>query len=395
MTAGGARQLRGRALLEALADARAATFAAALDLDDAQWRVPLHPAIQPTAWDLAHVAWFAEFWLLRGPHGVATDGNVTAAHARAIVGLDEHYDSARIEHRARWEMPLLPRAELLERMQRQLDACKDAVAAAADDARGDDVRYHARFSVYHELMHREALWWTRALLAYPAPPGAAMRTFAERGEIAIDGGRRAIGVADDAGFAFDNERPGRSVDLAPFRIDRAPVRNGDFLAFVEADGYRRREFWPGRAGAWLQKAGRAHPERWRRRGDGGFEHRWFAEWRPLPLDEPVVHVSAYEAEAYCAFAGRRLPRAAEWEVASDRIAWGHSVWEWTSEPFAPYPGFRPGPYTTYSAPWFHGQRELRGGAYATHALVHDKRYRNFFMPGRTDVFAGFRTAADA
>jgi EgtB-related family protein len=114
---------------------------------------------------------------------------------------------------------------------------------------------------------------------------------------------------------------------------------------------------------------------------------------PLQPQQPVIHVNAYEAEAFCRFAGRRLPTAAEWEVGAPHMTWGNMVWEWTADPFAPYAGFRPGPYHTYSAPWFHHQREMRGGAFATHRLMHDARYRNFFLPQRTDVFAGFRTAA--
>ena len=103
--------------------------------------------------------------------------------------------------------------------------------------------------------------------------------------------------------------------------------------------------------------------------------------------------SAFEAEAYCRWAKRRLPNAAEWECAAAHMQWGHSVWEWTADVFQPYPGFTPGPYAEYSAPWFGDHRELRGGAFATHARMHDPRYRNFFQPQRSDVFAGFRSVA--
>lgn len=375
----------------ALAEARRATFAVTLDLSDADWLVPYHPGIQPTAWDLAHIAWFAEFWLLRAPHRVDADGAVASDAPAPFVGLDHRYDSARIGHRERWQMPLFPRHELLDRMAAQLDACQRAAAAGGDR---DADRYHAHFAVLHELMHVEALCWTRALLGRPAPDGLRMPQLPGRSDVAIAGGEHAIGTASGSpGFAFDNELPGRTVRLDAFAIDSTPVSNGAYRTFVEADGYRRAEFWPGRAAKWLERHGKLHPERWRRAAGGAWEQRWYDRWIPLADDEPVVHVSAYEAEAWCHFRQRRLPSAAEWEVAADRMTWGHSVWEWTADPFAPYPGFRPAPYTTYSAPWFHHQREMRGGAYATHRWMHDRRYRNFFLPHRTDVFGGFRSAS--
>ncbi|HEX5054855.1 MAG TPA: selenoneine synthase SenA [Planctomycetota bacterium] len=384
------RQLTAEELPAALDEARAATFAATLDLTDEQWRVPYDPGIQPTAWDLAHVGWFAEFWLLRGPHRIGVDGHVRADRPERQFGPDDDLDSARVSHRARWQMALLPRAELLDRMARQLDDCKRALAAGGT---GEVELYHARFALYHELMHHEALLWTRALLGHAAPAGVVMPAVVPGPEVHVPGGEQLVGGPGSAGrFAFDNELPGRKVELRPFAIDAAPVTNGQFLAFVEDGGYRRPEFWPDRAGAWLEARRRTAPERWRR-GAHGFEHRWFGTWCPLPAREPVVHVSAFEAEAYCRWAGRRLPTAAEWEVAAPHVRWGNMVWEWTADAFAPYPGFRPAPYHTYSAPWFHHQRELRGGAFTTHRLVHDARYRNFFLPQRTDVFAGFRTAA--
>ncbi|MEO6593306.1 MAG: SUMF1/EgtB/PvdO family nonheme iron enzyme [Planctomycetota bacterium] len=382
------RLLTREQLPAALDEARAATFAATLDLSDEQWRVPYHPGIQPTAWDLAHVAWFAEFWLLRGPHRIDVDAHVRADQPELVFGPDDDLDSARISHRARWTMALLPRAELVERMARQLAACKQAIATSDDD---EVVLYHARFALYHELMHHEALLWTRALLGLGAPPGVVMPTVTPGEEVTVPGGERRIGGRGEAGrFAFDNELPGRKVAVHSFSIDAVPTTNGQFLAFVEAQGYDGPEFWPGPAGAWLAAQQRRMPERWRHT-DGKWEHRWFGTWCPLPLDAPIVHVSAFEAEAYCLSVGRRLPTAAEWEVAAPHMRWGQMVWEWTADAFAPYPGFRPSPYHTYSAPWFHYQRELRGGAFATHRLVHDARYRNFFLPQRTDIFAGFRT----
>ncbi|HWJ55683.1 MAG TPA: SUMF1/EgtB/PvdO family nonheme iron enzyme, partial [Vicinamibacterales bacterium] len=139
----------------------------------------------------------------------------------------------------------------------------------------------------------------------------------------------------------------------------------------------------------------SHPSRWRRDAAGAWQMRWFDRWLPLDGAAPVIHVSAWEAEAYCRWAGRRLPRAAEWEhgAGDPRFTWGRSVWEWTADAFLPYPGFVAGPYADYSRPWFGDHRELRGGAFASAERLHDPRYRNFFVADRNDVFAGFRTAA--
>jgi len=384
------RRLTPAGLAHALDEARHATLRASLDLSDEQWLVPYDPGIQPTAWDLAHVAWFAEFWLLRGPHRLGTDAHVHADRPPRFVGPDAWYDSAQVSHPSRWQMPLYPRSELLARMQDQLHACKQALTARAVTI--DDL-YHAHFVVLHELMHVEALAWTRALLGLPAPPGFVMRRLRSQPAVSLPGGEHRLGIGEDQpGFAFDNERPGCTVRLQPFTIDAVPITNGAFAAFVAEGGYRRPEFWPAAASAWLQATQQQMPVRWRA-ANGAYEQRWFDTWAPPHPDEPVVHVSAYEAEAFCRWAGRRLPTAAEWEVAAPHLAWGQTVWEWTADAFAPYPGFRPSPYHTYSAPWFHHQRELRGGAFATHPMMHDHRYRNFFEPGRTDVFAGFRTVA--
>lgn len=379
-------------LPDALHGARQATLAATLDLADDAWRMPYHPGLQPTAWDLAHIGWFAEFWLLRGPHRLGNDGHLTATQPGRWFAEDDRYDSARIDHRDRWEMPLPSRRELLVLLERQLEAC---LAHVADRCGDDDAGlYLPRLVLYHELMHVEALAWTRGIVAAPAPAGLCLPDLPAPGQVTVTGGEHRIGwPAHAPGFAFDNELDGRRVTLRPFAIDATPVRNAEFAAFVADDGYRRPELWPGPAGAWLARTERRCPERWRRRGTD-FEMRWFDTWQALAPDQPVVHVAAFEAEAFARWRGRRLPSAAEWEVAAPQLHWGHSVWEWTSDAFAPYPGFRPGPYTTYSAPWFHREREVRGGAAATSPLLHHRRYRNFFAAARTDVFCGVRTAVD-
>jgi gamma-glutamyl hercynylcysteine S-oxide synthase len=389
MTPQHARSLSGEQLAAALQHSRALLHARVDDLSEAQWAVPQQPGANLVAWELAHLAWFGEFWVLRGPHHVSADGFVHAQQPARWAGPDALFDSARLAHAERWAAALPSRAALGARLQAQLEACIAALPDGDDDA----ALYFHRLALFHELMHAEAFAWLRATLAYPAPAGLALARFEARDPIVVRGGPVRIGWPDDRpGFAFDNERGGRQLVLHDFEIDAVPVTTGQFLPFVQAGGYSEPAYWPAAAGAWRAACGAHHPARWRER-QGDWQVRWFDRWLPLDPAQPVVHVNAWEAEAWCRWAGRRLPSAAEWEHAavSTPMRWGHSVWEWTADPFVAYPGFVPGPYKDYSAPWFGNHRELRGGAFATDALLHDACYRNFFMPERNDVFAGFRS----
>jgi iron(II)-dependent oxidoreductase len=276
------RQIAGKALVTALRTARQLTIAATSDLSDKEWRVPYHPGIQPVAWDLAHIGWFAEFWMLRGRHCINRDGNIDADVAARHVEHDDRYDSARISHRFRWEMPLYERDELYARLESQLQACIEAVEQSGDS---DDELYFARLVLYHEDMHHEALLWTRDLLGYRAPEGYSMPCVEARKPIHCAGGKIALGrSAKTPGFTFDNETPSCKVTVAPFSIDATPVTNARFLEFVTAKGYERAEFWPGTAGEFQKRAGRNHPERWRQTSDGAYEARSFDEWRPIVAD---------------------------------------------------------------------------------------------------------------
>ena len=387
------RRLAGHDLSDALRGSRARTLSLALDLSDAQWRPPPQAGVNPLAWELAHLAWFADFWIRRGPHRLGADGFVHAAQAARHAAPDALFDSSRQPHDERWRIALPPRAELLHMLDAQLADCLAALPAGEDDA----ALYGHRLALFHEDMHGEAFAWMRAALGYPPPAGMVMPRMTHGTTLSVHGADVFIGwPLHTQGFAFDNEQPGHRLRLPDFEIDAAPVTVGAFLRFVDAGGYDNPAWWPGTAGAWRAKARRRCPERWRRAGRG-WEHRWFDRWLPLSPTEPVVHVNAFEAEAYCLWARRRLPQAAQWEHAAasagPSFRWGGSVWEWTADAFQPYPGFTPGPYRDYSVPWFGNHRELRGGAFATHPRMHDLRYRNFFMPQRSDVFAGFRTAA--
>jgi iron(II)-dependent oxidoreductase len=298
-------------------------------------------------------------------------------------------------------------------------------------------------------MHGEALACTRQTLGYPAPhdardergrgaaPGGNGGPWP--GDVEVPGGAFMLGATEDGTFVFDNEKWAHAVRLAPFRISRAPVTARDFSLFVEDGGYQREDLWSAAGWRWRQDTGAAHPVYWRP-ADGGWERRDFDRWVALEPDHPVLHVSWYEAQAWCAWAGRRLPTEAEWEMAASaspaegrrRFPWGEAmptparanleghagglldvaalpdgdsawgcrqmvgnVWEWTASDFGPYPGFVPDAYRDYSEPWFGTHKVLRGGGWVTRARLLRNTWRNFYPPDRRDVWAGFRTCTRA
>jgi iron(II)-dependent oxidoreductase len=304
------------------------------------------------------------------------------------------------------------------------------------DRYADDpwLAYFVQLSVFHEDMHAEAFHYTRQTLGYADPlrgeAPAAGRALA--GDVEVPGGAYVIGAARNSGFHFDNEKWAHPVELAPFRIARAPVTNREFLEFVREGGYRRREWWSPEG--WESKGAAAAPRYWAER-DGRWTERRFAEQVPLEPELPVMHVDWHEANAYCRYADRRLPSEAEWEAAASldgegrrrRYPWGDApgegranlrgsgrvavdrfpggdtsggcrqmlgnVWEWTSSTFAPYREFARDPYSEYSEPWFGTHKVLRGGSFATPPRLIANSWRNFYTPNRGDIFAGFRTCA--
>jgi ergothioneine biosynthesis protein EgtB len=181
-----------------------------------------------------------------------------------------------------------------------------------------------------------------------------------------------------------------------FEIDAQAVTWAQYSEFVEDGGYDERRFWSDEGWEWVQREGRRTPRHVDQIRHGVLAHRGGNMVR-VPLQQPAVHVSWYEADAWCRWAGRRLPAEVEWEAAAHQGAsrgfrWG-DVWEWTASTFRPYPGFVADPYRDYSQPWFGTHKVLRGASFATRARMRSAKFRNFYRPERDDVFCGFRSCA--
>ena len=396
-TADQARQASAAGLAAALAASRADTLATSSVFERSLERmiVPQRETLNPPLWELGHIGWFQEFWIGRNPlrfAGPAADPSVARPNG-VRPGADAVYDSSKVPHATRWSLPLPGTAATREDLAAQLAGTLDWLRAAEA---GDDALYFFRLALFHEDMHHEAaLYMAQSLgLAIDDPRWQPAPLQGDCRQLSFDAGPRTLGGAV-RGFAFDNELRGHVVELPATSIDHRVVRWAEFLPFVDAGGYAQERWWSDAGTAWLASERPSTPRYLRR--DGATWQQWrHGTWRTLQMDHPACHLTAHEAEAWCRWAGRRLPSEAEWERAAvlrtGDFEWGQ-VWEWTASPFLPYPGFEPHPYRDYSAPWFGTRRVLRGASFMTQPRMRYPRYRNFFVAGRNDVPAGFRSCA--
>ena len=427
------RQLIARHLEEA----RARTLLLLAPLSDHDLRVQHDPLMSPILWDLGHIAHFEELWLTRN-----LDGPIEFVEMPGLYNPFEHPRS----ERGSLALPGLQHCRtVMEEIRRRV---LERLAVADFEESMPLLRdgYVYRMVLQHEYQHNETILQTLQLkrgdsyepaarTAIPFPfrivtPGEMVR---------FPGGKVLIGT-DDRSRAYDNERNQHSVQLAAFWIDRSPVTNGEFAGFIAADGYSTRELWSEAGWAWVQESGASAPKYWSQ-VDGEWIVRSMDRVGPIAPNNPVCHVSYYEAEAFAHFAGKRLPTEFEWEAAAswdpehrakrtypwgeepatkelaniDQLSFGTApvmsyeanispigcygmigdVWEWTSSDFRPYPGFESFPYPQYSEAFFGDEyKVLRGGSWATRPGAIRNTFRNWDYPIRRQIFSGFRCARD-
>ena len=438
-------------LLGELELARSRTLRLIESLPAEKLDVPYHPGVNPPLWEMGHSAFFYEVFVF----------NLLDGTPSYDPSMDDLWDSFHVEHQDRWRSDLFPgRDATLAYFNTIYDRVAERIRSRSLT---DEELYLYRYAIFHQNMHIESLIWCRQTVGYSAPPDFQDDRPAPgepvSGDVEIPAGRWRIGMPGDSeafareDFAFDNEKPGFEIDLESFRISRTLVSNREFQAFVDDGGYQRPELWSFGGRKWLETEqdvalvhglGEAlmrtprHPLYWRWQNNE-WQERVFDRWRPLNPDAPVTHITYWEAEAWCQWAGRRLPTEYEWEVAAlankagepfRRSPWGNeapdaskadldgrsmalnpvwdypegdspfgcrqmvgTVWEWTSNQFLPYDGFKVDMYPFMSTLQFATHKVTKGGSCATSSNLIRGTYRQAYFPSRNDVYTGFRSCA--
>jgi len=382
--------LRWASALEASEGGRALVLAGA--------PVEAQGELDPPLWTFGHIAWFQERWIARNvqrARGEAADP-AQPRLASIVADADRCYDPAEVDRARRHALAggALPdlqaaRAYLVESLETTLELL--AAVAVEDDA----TLYFHRLALLHEEMHAEAFAVLAQTLGLDFGLVARAATRAAQPPLVFPATRWLLGASGD-GFRFDNEREPHPVAIPEFEIDAQPVTWAQFGEFVEDGGYDERAHWSDAGWAWLEREARRTPRHVDQIRHGVLQRR-FGVLARVPAAQPAVHVSWHEAEAWCRWAGRRLPAEVEWEAAAHQGAsrgfrWG-DVHEWTATTFRPYPGFVPGPWRDYSLAAFGSHKVLRGASSATRPALRSARRRGFALPERDDGFFGFRSCA--
>ena len=419
-------------------------------LSNSELSMPYHAGVNPPLWEIGHAAFFFEVFILK-PLDKKESYNPE---------MDDIWDSFNIDHKDRWIAGMIPSKE---NTLNYVNAIHQSILTRIEtkELTQDDL-YLYKYSIFHQNMHVESLIWARQTMGYqkmvfdqPSNKDIPLGTETLTGDAEIPAGRYLIGMpanskhfaSDD--FAFDNEKPSFEIDMDSFQISKTLVSNQEFVEFIEDGGYENEALWSWGGKKWLRtkqdtaippeknKALPKHPLYWRQENNQWLE-RHFDEWKPLVAEFPVTHVSYWEVEAFCTWAGRRLPTEHEWEVAAlgnikgkelRKFPWGNTmdankvdmdgqhlahipvsaypdgdsifgcrqmlgtVWEWTSSQYLPYAGFSVDMYVFMSTLQFGYHKTTKGGSCATSSILIRGSYRQAYLPNRTDVFVGFRTCA--
>ena len=368
-----------------------------------------------------HVGWFQEWWIGRNMQRTRGE-HCETGHARLASiepNADRWWKTVQPENTGDSESGppdmaacrdyLLGTLESTLELLEKIDRGTSQVAAREGPGVEDDALYFYRLALFHEdlqceiLAHQAqamGLILDRPLMMAFTPPTLNLRE-----PLLLPATTWLLGsrAGPGEGFAFDNEQPAHPVDVPAFEIDAHPVTWAQYVEFVDDGGYDREELWHADGWRWLRGLddgdGRRAPRYVEQIGvaSGAVMQVRFGQRMRMQSSQPAMHVTWWEADAWCRWAGRRLPFEVEWEVAAATATrrgfrWG-DVWEWTASTFRPYPGFKAGPWSDYSLQGFEMHRVLRGASFATRARMKAVTFRQFRRPECDELFCGFRSCA--
>lgn len=376
------------------------------ELEAVNFVVPKSSTINPPLWTLGHVGWFQERWIGRNLQR-ALGSRCPPGQARlpSIELEADSWWSPDAPYESRWVLALPDMQACRDYLLETLESTLDLLEKSGSD---DAALYFYRLALFHEDLQGEALVHGAQALGLAleplwqkvfTPPPMALRE-----PLLMPATRWQLGSADtEPGFAFDNEQPAHAISVPEFEIDAQPVTWAQYAEFVADGGYDCEALWLPAGWQWLQRLaaseGRRGPRHVEQIGaaSGAVIQSRFGQPMRMQGHQPAMHMSWWEAQAWCRWAGRRLPTEVEWELAAHTAArrgfrWG-DVWEWTASTFGPYPGFVQQAGQTESSACFGTHKVLRGASFATRARLKHPKFRNFQPPERDDIFCGFRSCS--
>jgi ergothioneine biosynthesis protein EgtB len=425
-------------MIDLFREVRQRTLRIVEPLETEDYVVQTAPFMSPARWHIGHTSWFFELLLKDYLPGYEIYSE------EYLFYFNSYYErfGTRIDRDKRGTRSRPTVKDTLTYRRRIDDSMLELLERTRDDPDPGTLLSLVRLGLEHEMQHQELLVYDiKHLLCdlyEPVSRGALPPRDNVSGMAEVEGGLFWLGYSGNE-FAYDNEKPAHRVFVQDFAIDRVPVSNGYYLQFILDGGYTDFRWWFSEAWACIHNEGWQAPLYWELLGDEWMIRDFSGLHRvEEKADEPVTHVSFYEASAFARWVGKRLPTEAEWEKAArvppnqtsqvsfpwgddapdlsranlfENELWGLApigsfpegrsahgcyqmigdVWEWTSSDYVPYPGFRPD-FDEYNDKWFVGQKVLRGGSYATPQYHIRSTYRNFFHPDERWMISGFRCA---
>ena len=425
-------------MTELFQEVRARTLRIVEPLEIEDFVVQTAPFMSPARWHIGHTSWFFELLLKDHLQGYEVYSE------EYLFYFNSYYErfGTRIDRDKRGTRSRPMVKETRAYRKRIDDAMLELLGRLQDNPRAAELALLVRLGLEHEMQHQELLVYDiKHLLCdlyEPTSRGILPSRNKVSGMADVEGGLYLLGYAGEQ-FAFDNEKPAHQVFVQDFAIDRVPVSSGEYLGFIRDGGYTDFRWWFSEAWECVHREGWQAPLYWEPQGDD-WMIRDFSGLHKVEekAEEPVTHVSFYEASAFAKWSGKRLPTEAEWEKAArvppnqttlisfpwgddtpavsranlfENELWGVAltgsfpegqsahgchqmigdVWEWTTSDYVPYPGFKP-EFDEYNDKWFVGQKVLRGGSYATPQYHIRSTYRNFFHTNERWMISGFRCA---